>query len=76
VARANLATGLPLIDLLVTAGLAKSKSEARRLITQGGAAVNGETVTDIEARVTDANLRDGVLLLRAGKKRFSRVVAG
>jgi tyrosyl-tRNA synthetase len=65
-----------LLDLLVTAALAKSKSEARRLISQGGAAVNGTTVHDVEARVTEADLRDGALILRAGKKRFSRVVAG
>jgi tyrosyl-tRNA synthetase len=76
VARAELAAGIPLVDLLVTAGLAKSKSEARRLIGQNGAAVNGATVADVEARVTEADLRDGTLILRAGKKRFSRVVAG
>ena len=74
--QADLAAGIPLIDLLVATGLAKSKGEARRLISQGGAAVNGATVTDIEARVGEADLRDGAIILRAGKKRFSRVVAG
>ena len=76
VARADLDAGIALVDLLITTGLAKSKSEARRLITQGGAAVNGTTVNDAEARVASADLRDGALVLRAGKKRFSRVVAG
>ena len=66
---------LPLVDLLVTAGLAKSKSDARRLIGQGGASVNGTVVADLEAQVTAADLQDDALLLRAGKKRYARVVA-
>ncbi len=69
-----LTEGIALIDLLVTAGLAKSKSEARRLIAQGGASVNGETATDIEGRVGAEQLRDGAILLRAGKKRYARIV--
>ena len=75
VPQADLDAGLPLVDLLVVAGLAKSKGEARRLITQGGAAVNGATIGDVEARVQASDLRDGAVILRAGKKRFSRVVA-
>ena len=76
IARADLDAGIALVDLLIGTGLAKSKSEARRLIGQGGAAVNGVAVSDAELRVTSADLRDGTLLLRAGKKRFSRVAAG
>lgn len=72
--RATLDAGVPLVDLLVTAGLAKSKSEARRLIGQGGASVNGERVADLEARATPADLRNGAILLLAGKKRYARVV--
>lgn len=75
VPRATLAGGLPVVDLFVTAGLAKSKSAARRLIGQGGAYVNGADVTDPEAQVAADDLRDGALLLRAGKKRYARVVA-
>jgi tyrosyl-tRNA synthetase len=75
VPRATLDAGVPLVDLLVTAGLAKSKSDARRLISQGGASVNGTVVADLEAQVTAADLQDDALLLRAGKKRYARVVA-
>lgn len=74
VARDELAAGIALVDLLVTAGLAKSKSEARRLIAQGGASVNGETATDAELRLDTEQLRDGAILLRAGKKRYARIV--
>ena len=42
VSGAELAAGIALVDLLVLAGLAKSKGEARRLIGQGGASVNGD----------------------------------
>ena len=75
VPRATLKAGMPLVDLLVEAGLAKSKGEARRLIAQGGAYINGEAATDPEARVGVANLADGALVLRAGKKRYVRIVA-
>jgi tyrosyl-tRNA synthetase len=75
VPRAMFDAGIALVDLLVLAGLAKSKGEARRLIAQGGASVAGTAVTDPEAQLTDAALTDGALLLRAGKKRYARIVA-
>lgn len=58
-------------DLVKLAELASSKSEARRLIKQGGITVEGEKVTDTEAKravaVGDA------LLIRAGKKKYMKV---
>jgi len=65
--------GLPLTDALADAGLAKSKGEARRLIRQGGIRVNDEAVTDEMRMLTPADVRDGVIALRAGKKRFHHV---
>ena len=41
--------GLPIIDALVEAGLAKSKGEARRTITQGGAYVNNRRIESVDA---------------------------
>ena len=62
-------------ELFCLAGLSRTRSEARRLIEQGGAYVNGEPVSDPNEIVgRDALLRNG-LLLRAGKKRYQRVVA-
>jgi tyrosyl-tRNA synthetase len=72
----RLATGVAVVDLLVETGLAASKSAARRLIQQGGASLNGTRLLDLEALVTSADLRDGGLLLRAGKKHYHRVVVG
>jgi tyrosyl-tRNA synthetase len=71
----RLAAGVPVVDLLVETGLAASKSAARRLIQQGGASLNGARLAHLEAVVTSADLHDGALLLRAGKKHYHRVVA-
>jgi tyrosyl-tRNA synthetase len=72
--RAQLAAGVALVDLLVTVGLAKSKSEARRLIVQGGASVNGEAASEPDARVGADDLRGDAIMLRAGKKRHARII--
>jgi tyrosyl-tRNA synthetase len=71
----RLAAGVPVVDLLVETGLVASKSAARRLIQQGGASLNDTRVPNLEAVVTSADLHDGALLLRAGKKHYHRVVA-
>lgn len=73
---ARLAGGVDLVDLLVETGLAESKGAARRLIQQGGAYLNGERVSAASAMVDDRRLHEGALLLRAGKKRYHRIVAG
>lgn len=73
---ARLASGVSVVDLLVETGLAASKSAARRLIQQGGATLNGTRLTSLEACVTPADVSEGMLLLRAGKKRYHRVVVG
>jgi tyrosine--tRNA ligase len=69
--------GISIVDLFVQSGLCATKSDARRLIEQGGALVAGESVTDVKAVITAAALNEaGELILRAGKKRFSRIVTG
>jgi tyrosyl-tRNA synthetase len=73
---ARLAAGVELTDLLVETGLAPSKRAARDLIRQGGAYVNGERVEAVDALIGEPHLRDGGVLLRAGKKRFHRVRVG
>ncbi len=70
----ELAAGLLVADLFQRAGLVRSRSEARRLIEQGGAYINEQRVDSVDQVVTTANLADGGLLLRAGKKRHHRVV--
>ena len=73
-ARAALEAGADLIQLLVDAGLAPSKGEAKRLVQQGGVTVNGRRIEPGPCRLTLADLADGSLLIKAGKKRFHRFV--
>ncbi len=62
----------PLVDAVVRAGLATSKSEARRQIAQGGIYVNQERRTDADAVLAAADwLADGHVLLRKGKKDYA-----
>ncbi len=64
--------GLSLVDALVHAGLAKSKSEARRAIEQGGIYVNQQRVKDPARKVEPVDwLSGGNLLLRKGKKDYA-----
>lgn len=74
-----LAAGIGAVDLFFTAGLGATKSDIRRLIEQGGASVNGAPVTDVKTVFTPEDLQDsgdgrGELILRAGKKKFVRVI--
>ena len=67
--------GISIVDLYVQSGLCATKSDARRLIEQGGALVAGKSIIDFKAVITAAALDEaGELILRAGKKRFSRIV--
>jgi tyrosyl-tRNA synthetase len=74
VAAARLGGGIALLDLLVEAGLVASKGEARRLVQQGGAYVNDAAAGDPQARLGTSDVRDGAILLRAGKKKVHRIV--
>jgi tyrosyl-tRNA synthetase len=63
-----------ILDLLVSAGLVKSKGDARRTVAEGGAYLNNVRVEDPDLRPTDADLVAGSwLVLRRGKKNFAGV---
>ena len=77
--RQQFETGYNLVDLFTDAGLVPTKSEARRLVQQGGAFVRAsdtlQGLTDISARITlDHFSGEGELVLRAGKKRYCRII--
>jgi tyrosyl-tRNA synthetase len=77
----NAAEGLPtfvlkagepalIIDVTIALGMAGSKSEARRLIDQGGVRLNDQPVKAATASITEADLdAGGVARLTVGKKR-------
>lgn len=60
-----------LSKVLVLAGLAASNSEARRLMSQGGVRVDGESVSD--PKMTVAAGHEGPLLIQVGKRRIANV---
>lgn len=63
--------GLPLVDALCAVKLAASKSEARRVIEQGGAYVNNRRIEGVDTRLTTAHLAsESYLVLRAGRKKY------
>lgn len=66
--------GIPIMELFHEVGLSSSRSEARRLIQQGGANINEKQYNTIDVVVDSTFLDDNSLLLRAGKKRYHRVV--
>jgi tyrosyl-tRNA synthetase len=70
----NLAVGAPQMikALLTTLGLATSVSEAERLVKQGAVEIDGQRIDDPRKEVDLSKARD--FLLRAGKKKFVRVV--
>jgi len=66
---------LAVVDLFFLASLANSKSEARRLIEQGGAFLEGKEVKDVKMMVSKDMLGGEGIVLRAGKKRIVRLIA-
>jgi tyrosyl-tRNA synthetase len=76
VTKETLVAGITLAEALVTAGLAASKSEARRGLEQKGFAVNGEKIEDPARALGPADLKGGkYILLQKGKKNYALVVA-
>ena len=63
-----------LLDLMVKCGLAASKGEARRLVDQGGVALNGEKVTDNKLAIAQAAIAAEEHIIKKGKKIFHKVI--
>jgi len=66
--------GCTIIDLLINTKILPSKSEARRLVQQGGLTINDEKITDTNMVVTEDKFKDGSMLIRRGKKNYNRIV--
>ncbi len=69
--RADGAQSLPLIDLLVDAGVSRSKRQAREDIRNGAISINGERCTELEKSLEPSERLAGkYLVLRRGKNRY------
>ncbi len=64
--------GIGILDLLVAAGLVPSKGEGRRLVQQGGVALDGEKVSDPMAIISRERLEAGIVV-KKGKKVYHKV---
>lgn len=68
------AAGIGVIKALVDTEMAPTNSEARRLIQGGGVIVNDEKVSDVYRQLTDADITDGYIILKKGKKKSYKIV--
>ena len=65
---------MSILDVMLSAGLVPSKKEARRLIEQGGVAVNNEKVTDANMILSNEFFADGYAIIKKGKKVFHKII--
>lgn len=71
---AKLSEGIDILTLLTETKLAPTRSEARRLVTQGGVSVNGEKVDDISRTFSQQDFNEEqALLIKKGKKSYHQV---
>jgi tyrosyl-tRNA synthetase len=65
---------MPILDVLVAAKICETKSEARRLIEQGGLTLDDQKVTDFKYSLPVSRFADGSgILVRKGKKNFYKL---
>ncbi len=65
---------MSLLDVMIVTGVAKSKGEAKTLISQGGIALDDEKVTDIFHRIHMDSFEKGYVVLKKGKKIFIKLI--
>ena len=74
IAGSILKKGINVIDLFAGTSLCSSRGEARRLVIQGGAYINGTKVDTVDDVVDLHSVNEGEIMLRAGKKRYFRII--
>ncbi len=72
--KGRLKKGIIAFELFAETGLCASKGDAKRLISQGGGYVNGRRLQEGDEVITEADFQEGAAVLRAGKKRYHRIV--
>jgi tyrosyl-tRNA synthetase len=65
---------IDILGILVAAGLAASRSEARRAVEQGGVSVKGEKVADIKQSYSQDEIAAEEFIVKKGKKNFKKIV--
>ena len=65
---------IDILGILVTAGMAASRSEARRAVEQGGVTIKGEKVTDVKKDYSMDEIAAEEFIVKKGKKSFKKIV--
>lgn len=64
---------ISIVDAIVLADIAKSKSQARTLISQGGISLNDTKIEDTNYALSEKDFKNGYAILRKGKKVFHKL---
>jgi len=73
ISKAEFVDGMDIITLLSKTELIPSRGEGRRLIQQGGVAINDEKIIDINTPITLDFFKDDTLMIKKGKKIYHQV---
>jgi len=73
ISKAEFVDGMDIITLLSKTELIPSRGEGRRLIQQGGVAINDKKITDINTPITLDFFNDDALMIKKGKKTYHQV---
>lgn len=73
IAFSELGEGMTVIELMIKAGLIKTKSEGRRLIDQSGVSVNDNIVKEVNATISEKDFEEGKLIIKKGKKIYHKI---
>jgi len=72
--KSTLESGINVLDLFANTSLCASKSDARRLVVQGGARISNKKIDNPEEVIGVDFLINGEMMLKAGKKRYFRII--
>jgi tyrosyl-tRNA synthetase len=75
ISSARLTEGVSPMEIFAEVGLTSSRGEARRLIKQGGLYVNDQKVDSLDDLINEDSITPDGILLRAGKKKYHRLIA-
>jgi tyrosyl-tRNA synthetase len=76
ISSARLTEGVSPMEIFAEVGLTSSRGEARRLIKQGGLYVNDQKVESLDDLINENSVTPDGILLRAGKKKYHRLLVG
>ena len=64
---------IDIVSVLVKSGLVTSRNEGRRAVEQGGVAVDGEKIADVQTTIPEEKFDGEGVVVRRGKKNFRKV---